>query len=136
MLGDVSGLARPYRVEFRDRICGPVEMVVVPRGVEHRTAADDEAEIILLEPAGVLNTGNITDQEFTAHRWSIFWTAYPLDVKQLERGAPGEGGMELASADPGFHRFSLVSRRRVCRVRPQHISCRRLRRLVHQPPRL
>jgi hypothetical protein len=88
MLGDVSGLARPYRVEFRDRICGPVEMVVVPRGVEHRTAADDEAEIILLEPAGVLNTGNITDQKFTAHPWSIFWTAYPLDVKQLERGAP------------------------------------------------
>jgi hypothetical protein len=77
-----------------------------------------------LEPAGVLNTGNITDQKFTAHPWSIFWTAYPLDVKQLERGAPGNGGMELASADPGFHRFSLVSRRRVCRVRPQHISCR------------
>jgi mannose-6-phosphate isomerase-like protein (cupin superfamily) len=68
MLGDVSGLARPYRVEFRDRIVelGPVEMVVVPRGIEHRTAADDEAEIILLEPAGVLNTGNITDQKFTA----------------------------------------------------------------------
>jgi mannose-6-phosphate isomerase-like protein (cupin superfamily) len=68
MLGDVSGLARPYRVEFRDRIVelGPVEMVVVPRGIEHRTAADDEAEIILLELAGVLNTGNITDQKFTA----------------------------------------------------------------------
>ena len=67
-VGDVSGLARPYRVEFRDRIVelGPVEMVVVPRGIEHRTAADDEAEIILLEPACVLNTGNITDQKFTA----------------------------------------------------------------------
>lgn len=68
MLGDVSGLARPCRVEFRDRIVelGPVEMVVVPRGIEHRTAADDEAEIILLEPSGVLNTGNITDEKFTA----------------------------------------------------------------------
>jgi len=41
-------------------------MVVVPRGIEHRTAADDEAEIILLEPSGVLNTGNITDEKFTA----------------------------------------------------------------------
>jgi hypothetical protein len=41
-------------------------MVVVPRGIEHRTAADDEAEIILLEPSGVLNTGNITDENFTA----------------------------------------------------------------------
>jgi hypothetical protein len=39
-------------------------MVVVPRGIDHRTAADDEAEI-LLEPAGVLNTANITDDKFT-----------------------------------------------------------------------
>jgi len=35
-----------FRVEFRDRIVepGPGELVVVPRGVEHRTAADEEAE--------------------------------------------------------------------------------------------
>ena len=39
-----------FRVEFRDRIVelGPGELVVVPRGVEHRTAADEEAEVILL----------------------------------------------------------------------------------------
>jgi mannose-6-phosphate isomerase-like protein (cupin superfamily) len=57
-----------FRVEFRDRVVelGPGEMVVVPSGVEHRTAADDEAEVILLEPAGVLNTGNIIDEKFTA----------------------------------------------------------------------
>jgi mannose-6-phosphate isomerase-like protein (cupin superfamily) len=57
-----------FRVEFRDRVVelGPGEMVVVPRGVEHRTAADDEAEVILLEPSGVVNTGNIVDEKFTA----------------------------------------------------------------------
>jgi mannose-6-phosphate isomerase-like protein (cupin superfamily) len=57
-----------FRVEFRDRIVelGPGELVVVPRGVEHRTAADEEAEVILLEPAGVLNTGNVIDEKFTA----------------------------------------------------------------------
>jgi mannose-6-phosphate isomerase-like protein (cupin superfamily) len=35
-----------FRAEFRDRIVelGPGELVVVPRGVEHRTAADEEAE--------------------------------------------------------------------------------------------
>jgi mannose-6-phosphate isomerase-like protein (cupin superfamily) len=56
------------RVEFRDRIVelGPGELVVVPRGVEHRTAAAKEAEVILLEPAGVLNTGNVVDDKFTA----------------------------------------------------------------------
>jgi hypothetical protein len=42
------------------------ELVIVPRGIEHRTAADEEAEVILLEPAGVLNTGNATDEMFTA----------------------------------------------------------------------
>ena len=57
-----------FRVEFRDRIVeiGPGECVVVPRGVEHRTCADDEAEVILIEPAGTLNTGNVEDTEFTA----------------------------------------------------------------------
>ena len=45
---------------------GPGELVVVPRGVEHRTAADEEAELIVLEPAGVLNTGNVIDDKFTA----------------------------------------------------------------------
>ncbi|HEY4048326.1 MAG TPA: hypothetical protein VGM27_15795 [Acidobacteriaceae bacterium] len=38
----------------------------MPRGVEHRTAADEEAEMILFEPAGVLNTANVIDEEFTA----------------------------------------------------------------------
>ncbi len=57
-----------FRVEFRDKIVvlGPGELVIVPRGTEHRTVADTEAEIIILEPAGVLNTGNVTDEPFTA----------------------------------------------------------------------
>ena len=57
-----------FRVEFRDRIVelADGEFVVVPRGVEHRTAADEETEVILLEPAGVLNTGNVIDERFTA----------------------------------------------------------------------
>jgi hypothetical protein len=38
----------------------------VPRGVEHRTAADEEAEIMIFEPAEVLNTGNVIDQTYTA----------------------------------------------------------------------
>jgi len=57
-----------FRVEFRDRTVdlGPGEGVVVPRGVEHRTAADEEAEILLFEPAATRNTGNIEDEAFTA----------------------------------------------------------------------
>jgi mannose-6-phosphate isomerase-like protein (cupin superfamily) len=57
-----------FRVEFRDRVVdlGPGEGLVVPRGVEHRTAADQEAEVILFEPAATRNTGNLVDAAFTA----------------------------------------------------------------------
>jgi mannose-6-phosphate isomerase-like protein (cupin superfamily) len=57
-----------FRIEFRDRVVelGPGEGLVVPRGIEHRTAADQEAEIILFEPAATRNTGNVADAAFTA----------------------------------------------------------------------
>jgi mannose-6-phosphate isomerase-like protein (cupin superfamily) len=56
------------RVEFRDRIVelAPGEFLIVPRGVEHRTAADEECEVVLFEPAAVRNTGNVTDAALTA----------------------------------------------------------------------
>jgi mannose-6-phosphate isomerase-like protein (cupin superfamily) len=34
------------------------EMVVVPRGVEHKPSAENECQIMLIEPKGVLNTGD------------------------------------------------------------------------------
>lgn len=57
-----------FRLEFRDRIVevGPGEFIVVPRGVEHRPVADEEAEILLFEPAEVRNTGNVVDEVYTA----------------------------------------------------------------------
>ena len=57
-----------FRLEFRDKIVelGPGEFMVVPHGIEHRTAADEEAEIILFEPAAMRNTGNVLDERFTA----------------------------------------------------------------------
>ena len=57
-----------FRVEFRDRVAdlAPGEFIVVPKGVEHRTAADEEAEVLIFEPADVLNTGNVSDAAFTA----------------------------------------------------------------------
>jgi mannose-6-phosphate isomerase-like protein (cupin superfamily) len=57
-----------FRVEFRDRVAEleAGECIVVPRGVEHRTCADEEAQVICFEPAGVVNTGNVTDETFTA----------------------------------------------------------------------
>jgi mannose-6-phosphate isomerase-like protein (cupin superfamily) len=55
------------RIEFRDREVWieQGEFLIVPRGVEHRPVADEEAHILLFEPAGTLNTGN-TEGEMTA----------------------------------------------------------------------
>ena len=57
-----------FRVEFRDRIetLGPGQFLVVPRGVEHRPAADDEAEVLIFEPSEVINTGDAPASDFTA----------------------------------------------------------------------
>ena len=57
-----------FRIEFRDRIVvlDAGECLVVPRGTEHRTCADEEAEVLCFEPGGVLNTGDVKDEVFTA----------------------------------------------------------------------
>lgn len=49
-----------FKMEYRDRTVELHEgdMVVVPRGVEHRPVAEQECSILLFEPAGTLNTGN------------------------------------------------------------------------------
>lgn len=57
-----------FRIEFRDAAVtlSPGEFIIVPRGVEHRPVAEDEVEVLLFEPAALLNTGNITDEIYTA----------------------------------------------------------------------
>ncbi len=48
------------RIDFRDRtvVLGEGEMYVVPKGVEHKPYAESEAELLLIEPKGILNTGH------------------------------------------------------------------------------
>jgi mannose-6-phosphate isomerase-like protein (cupin superfamily) len=52
------------RMDFRDREVWlePGEMIVVPRGVEHRPHADEEVAVMLFEPASTLNTGNTRNE--------------------------------------------------------------------------
>lgn len=40
------------------------ELIIVPRGIEHRPFAEDECEVLLFEPISTLNTGSVED-EFT-----------------------------------------------------------------------
>jgi len=53
-----------FRMEFRDRTIEltPGDIVIVPRGVEHRPVAEAEVEVLLFEPATTLNTGNVVNE--------------------------------------------------------------------------
>jgi mannose-6-phosphate isomerase-like protein (cupin superfamily) len=48
-------------LHLRDRVVelDPGEFFIVPRGVEHKPVAREEVQVMLLEPAGTLNTGNL-----------------------------------------------------------------------------
>ena len=39
------------------------EMYIVPKGVEHKPMASNECQIMIIEPKGVINTGNKMDSE-------------------------------------------------------------------------
>ena len=48
-------------IKFRDRevSVGAGELIVIPRGVDHLPVAVDEVWVMLIEPKGTLNTGNV-----------------------------------------------------------------------------
>ena len=58
------------RMEFRGRTVtlAAGEMLVVPRGVEHRPDSDEEVWVMLFEPAGTLNTGDAVASAKTVAR--------------------------------------------------------------------
>jgi mannose-6-phosphate isomerase-like protein (cupin superfamily) len=56
-------------IEFREGKVGlkEGEMFVVPKGVEHKPVAESECHLMLVEPAGTLNTGNVVDERTAAN---------------------------------------------------------------------
>ena len=51
-------------IRFRDRDVWieEGEFLIVPRGVEHQPVAEEECEVVLLEPRTTLNTGNVRNE--------------------------------------------------------------------------
>ncbi len=45
------------------------EFVIIPKGVEHCPVAEDEVQVILLEPKSTLNTGNIQNERTVEAQW-------------------------------------------------------------------
>ena len=56
-----------FIMEFREHSVelSKGQMIVVPRGVEHRPVAEAECSVLLVEPAGLLNTGDGEETERT-----------------------------------------------------------------------
>ena len=54
------GVKGRFRMEFRDRAVWVEEgeLIIIPHGVEHRPVADEEAQVVLFEPASTVNTGS------------------------------------------------------------------------------
>jgi mannose-6-phosphate isomerase-like protein (cupin superfamily) len=50
------------RMRFRDRDVLPGEFIIVPKGVEHMPVAEQEVQVVLLEPKTTLNTGNVRNE--------------------------------------------------------------------------
>lgn len=57
-----------FTMEYRDKTVGlsENEFLIVPKGVEHKPVADEEAWVLLFEPASTLNTGD-TESELTKY---------------------------------------------------------------------
>jgi mannose-6-phosphate isomerase-like protein (cupin superfamily) len=57
-------------IELRDGAVtlGPGEMVVIPRGVEHRPVAAEEVHLMLIEPKSTRHTGDV-ESELTVHEY-------------------------------------------------------------------
>lgn len=64
-------VAGRFRMDFRDgsRWIEEGELIVVPRGVEHRPVAEQEASILLFEPAATVNTGDRPGERTADARW-------------------------------------------------------------------
>ena len=62
-------LAGQLELQFRDGsvVLNEGEMFVVPKGVEHKPVAGQECHILLVEPAGTVNTGEIVNERTTAN---------------------------------------------------------------------
>ena len=62
-----------FKMEFRDKTVevNEGEILIVPRGVEHKPVADDEVWVMLFEPSSTLNTGNIINEKTKAQLETI-----------------------------------------------------------------
>jgi len=57
------------RLRDRELVLKEGQLVVIPRGVEHLPVAVDEVQVLLLEPASTINTGDAPSDRTAAAQW-------------------------------------------------------------------
>ena len=63
IVGELNGQqVRLVKLRDRDVAVNPGEFIIVPRWVEHKPCAPEEAHVMLFEPASTLNTGNVRSE--------------------------------------------------------------------------
>ncbi len=52
-------------IKFRDNEVSlkPGELIVIPKGIDHLPVATEEVQVMLIEPKGTLNTGNVVTEK-------------------------------------------------------------------------
>jgi mannose-6-phosphate isomerase-like protein (cupin superfamily) len=59
------------KLRDRDVTLEEGEFIIVPRGVEHKPVAAEEAHVLLFEPTGTLNTGSVQSERTVAENETI-----------------------------------------------------------------
>ena len=57
------------KLREQDIVLSEGELVVIPKGTEHKPVAEGEVELLLLEPKTTLNTGNVRDERTADAEW-------------------------------------------------------------------
>ena len=57
------------KLRDRDLWIGEGEFVIIPKGVEHCPVADEEVQVLLLEPKSTVNTGDVQNERTVAAEW-------------------------------------------------------------------
>jgi len=57
------------KLRERDLWIGEGEFVIIPRGVEHCPVAEEEVQVLLLEPTSTVNTGDVQNERTVAAEW-------------------------------------------------------------------
>ncbi len=58
-------------IKLRDQVLTvkPGQFVVIPKGIEHLPVAEEEVQVVLLEPKTTLNTGNVQNERTIEAEW-------------------------------------------------------------------